>query len=332
MIKTLKKYLLSVLIFSFSGLYAQDIKVSASIDSANIIIGDQVKLKLNVEISDKTKLFWPALSDSISEHIEIVSKSKIDTLKNSKKGWQTYNQTLTITSFDSGSFYFPQIPFLYKKTSDTASYTLLSDSVLLNVNTVKVDTTKEIKDIKGIMSAPLTFAEVLPYILGGLGLLLIIGFVIYYFKKRKKGEAVFQKPKPIIPAHILALQALEVLNNKKLWQNNKVKDYYTELTDILRTYLEKRFGINALEMTSDEIIESTLSLEIETEIRSQLRKMLQTADLVKFAKGNPLQNEHTQAFEITKDFVEKTKPIAIETKEININSNELNSNSNHETV
>lgn len=327
-----KRILFISILIAAANSYAQDIKISAKIDSSNILIGDQVKLKLQVDIPEKTRLFWPALIDSISEHIEIVEKSKIDTLKSNNKGWQSYAQTLTITSFDSGSFYFPQIPFLYKKNNDTASYTLLSDSVLLNVNTVKVDTTKEIKDIKGIMSAPLTFAEVLPYILGGLGLLLIIGFVIYYLKKRKKGETIFQKPKPVIPAHIVALQALEILNNKKLWQNNKVKDYYTELTDILRTYLEKRFGIYALEMTSDEIIESTFSLDIDIEIKDQLRKMLQTADLVKFAKGNPLQNEHTQAFEITKNFVEKTRPFTIESNEVNTNSNELNNNSNHETV
>lgn len=334
MVNRLIKYIAIIfLLISVAKVNAQIIKITAKLDSNNILIGDQVKLKLQADVPEKTTLLWPAVNDSVSKNIEVVAKSKIDTLKPSKKGWQTFSQTLTITSFDSGSFYFPQILFLYKKIGDTANYSVLSDSVLLNVNTVKVDTTKEIKDIKGPISAPFTFEEALPYILVGLGIILLIWLSIYIYSKRRKGEIIFGKAKPVIPAYIVALEALDVLKNKKLWQNNKVKEYYTELTEIIRNYIEKRFVINALEMTSDEIIESFYTIELNSELKDKLRLMLQTADLVKFAKASPLPNEHDKSYETAKAFVENTKPIENEITDTALDTlkSELN-NSDHETV
>jgi hypothetical protein len=314
----MKKYkVYSILLFYFclTGLqiaFSQKVSITARLDSNKIMIGDQVKLKLNAVFPEKTLLFWPAIPDSVSKNIEVVAKSKIDTNKTVKKGWCDLSQTLTITSFDSGSFYFPQISFLYKEKGDTATQAVLSDSVLLNVNTVKVDTTKAFRDIKPPMSVPITWQEVLPYIIGALLLAGIIWFLIYFFRKKKKGESLFVSKKPVVPCHIEALTSLENLKEKKLWQNNKVKEYYTILTEIVRLYIEKRFAIKALEMTSDEIAESFRTIDIYTESKDDLRKILVLADLVKFAKAHPLPNEHDKAFEDCKNFILTTAEKQIE--------------------
>lgn len=295
------------LIFIFAeNIFSQNVIATAKLDSNKILVGDQVKLKVQVTYPVKTAITWPLLKDSLTPKIEIVDKSKIDTVsKDANK--LTLSQSYTITSFDSGGFYVPQISFKYKSPGDTSYFEALTDSLLLNVNTIPVDTSKAFKDIKGPMSVPWTFMEMLPYIIGVILLAAIIWFVFWYLKKRKKGESILGFSKPKIPAHEQALLALDALKNKKLWQNNKVKQYYTELTEITRTYVENRFGVQAMEMTTDEITSSLKPFEIESSLVNKLRKMLVLADLVKFAKANPLPDEHDKSLDIAIEFVRITK-------------------------
>jgi hypothetical protein len=179
--------------------------------------------------------------------------------------------------------------------------------LLLNINTIVVDTTKSIKDIKGPLSVPWTFMEILPYLIGIILLAAIIWFVIYYIRKRRRGEALIDFSKPKLPPHEEAMKALEALRNKKLWQNNKVKEYYTELTEIIRIYIEKRFGIIAMEMTTDEIAVSFKTIDIPDPLKMKLNESLVLADLVKFAKAHPLPNEHDICLDNAFEFVKKTK-------------------------
>ncbi|NTW32489.1 MAG: hypothetical protein HGB12_07675 [Bacteroidetes bacterium] len=197
------------------------------------------------------------------------------------------------------------------------------------VNTVAVDTTKAIKDIKGPLNVPLTFMEVLPYLIGIILLAAIVWFVFYYLHKRKKGKKLIDFSKPQLPVHEQALLALEALKNKKLWQNNKIKDYYTELTEIIRIYIEKRYKIIALEMTTDDILASFKSVDIPNISVKRLSQMLVIADLVKFAKATPLPNEHDISLENAFEFVNETKVVELpitqqehqKTKEIKISNN-----------
>jgi len=312
----MKKYNLIILLFLLSifavKTYSQDVKAIAKIDSSKnkIIVGDQIKLIMSLTYPLKTTISWPDLKDSLSKNIEIIEKSKIDTINKDAKSL-TLSQTYTLTSFDSGSFYIPQIHFKYKNAKDTAFFEALTDSLLLNVNTVAVDTTKAIKDIKGPLNVPLTFMEILPYLIGLILLAAIVWLVIYYLRKRKKGESILNFSKPQIPAHEQALIALGTLKSKKLWQNNKLKDYYTELTEIVRIYIEKRYKISALEMTSDEIITSFKSVEISNVSSKRLVQIFILADLVKFAKATPLPNEHDISMENAIEFVNETKIIEI---------------------
>jgi hypothetical protein len=305
-------YILSIIFLVFAeNTFAQKVIATAKLDSNKILVGDQVKLKVQLSYPSKSIITWPELKDTLTKHVEIVQKSKIDTISKDA-GKFTLGQTFTITSFDSGSFYVPQISFQYKNAYDTGYTEVLTDSILLSVNTVPVDTTKAFKDIKGPMSVPWTLKEMLPYIIGVILLAAIIWFIIYFIRKRKRGESLLGFTKPKRPAHEEALLALEELRNKKLWQNNKVKEYYVELTEITRTYIEKRFGVLALEMTTDEITTALRPFSVSDSLTKKIREMLVLADLVKFAKAFPLPDQHDTSLSTAIEFVKETKPVEVQ--------------------
>jgi len=301
-------------------LQAQDVQVSAKLDSTNnIIIGDQVKLKLEVVCPNGTILMWPVIKDTIIKQIEVAGRTKIDTIYSADKKNLTLKQTYTITSFDSGSYKIPSFVFNYRFVKDTTSYSAATNELYLNVNTVAVDTTKSIKDIKSPLKAPLTFREVLPYLIGGIVLVAIILLIIYYIRKRRKAEPFISfKQVRKIPAHEIALQALKKLKDDKLWQNNKVKLYYVELTEILRKYIEGRFEVDAMEMTTDEITTIFRTIDIAEELKRKLKNILVLADLVKFAKAQPIANEHDLCLTNAFDFVNQTIPVTIDEDPVNI--------------
>ncbi|MEI6822651.1 MAG: BatD family protein [Bacteroidota bacterium] len=274
--------------------FAQDVKVTAKLDTNFILIGDQVNLKLSATGSSDKIIIFPDFFDSIQSKLEIVSKSKVDTTYSKDKKQKTLNQTLTLTTFDSGQFTIPAIIFQYKNNQqDTTTYNVQSLPIILNVNTVAIDTTLATKDIKSTLDAPYTLSEFLPYILIGLGILLLLIAIIVVLNYRKK--KLLNKslpPKPKLPPDKLALTAFETLRNKKLWQNEMSKEYHSELTEILRVYFEQFYGIDAMEMVSDEILEAFIEKNQNKEHLNLLREILTTADLVKFAKSEPLPAEH----------------------------------------
>jgi hypothetical protein len=301
-------FLFSCLLFSFS-LSAQEIKAEVKLDTNRIVIGDQVTINLSLRLPKSYPFRWTALPDTLAGKIEIVSKSAIDTIVSADSKNITLNQHLTITAFDSGYYAIPPFSFAYHKPGDTTTLFAETEALLLNVTTVAVDTTKAIKDIKPLMGVPITFGEILPWLGGALALAGIIAFIVYYFKRRRKALPLFNFPvKPPLPPHEKAFIALEELKNKKLWQTGFVKDYHTAVTDIIRQYIEERFFINAVEMTSDEILWAVKGNNFPMEIADKLREILVIADLVKFAKEMPLSLHNEQSMAYAFDFVRATLP------------------------
>ena len=313
--------LLTILLANIA--YSQNIEVVAKLDSTNnIIIGDQIKLKLQATCPNGTILMWPAIKDTIIKQIEVTGRSKIDTVFSTDKKLLTLSQIYTITSFDSGSYKIPAFEFNYRFLKDSNNYSILTNELLLNVNTVQVDTTKIIKDIKAPLKAPLTFKELLPYIGIGIAIVAIILLIIYYLRKKRKAEPLIKfRSVRVVPAHEIALLALQKLKDDKLWQNNKVKQYYIELTDILRKYIEARFEVEAMEMTTDEITVIFKSIDIDDELKHKLKNILVLADLVKFAKAQPIANEHDTCLGNAFDFVNKTIPETIKGETIKVIEN-----------
>lgn len=290
---------------------AQYAGATATLEKNTILIGDQVDLELTLTVPAQSKVEWPLLAENLAEKVEIVRKTGIDTVESSNDRY-TLRQNVLITSFDSGTYVIPPIQFKYHLKGDTVSYFSETQPLGIDVQNMKVDQKEDIKPIKPPLLAPVSFRELLPWILGGLLLAAAIAFLFYYIRQRKRRQPVFQfRAKPKLPPHEVALDAFERLRNKKLWQAGRIKDYYTELTDIVRIYIEERYLVRALEMTTDEISDGLRKADAPKEAGNKLRQTLVLADLVKFAKEKPFPDENDQSLNHCIDFVRATKPVEI---------------------
>lgn len=285
---------------------AQSFTVNSELDSASIQIGEQARLRLTVAQPTNLEVSIPILSDTITRGIEIVEVLKADTISLGNDRIEV-NYDYLITSFDSGFYFIPT--YAYAAAGDT----LYTQPLGLSVTTVSVNpTTDDIKDIKPIMSAPFYWSELFTWVGYGMLALLLLGVIVLLLMKfvfKKKVPFISETPEPVIPPHIVALTRLEEIKAEKVWQSGNSKAFYTELTDVLRVYLDGRFGINAMEMTSDEILALVKKEPGLNEVRAALKDLLTLADLVKFAKMIPLENENEASLLIAFDVVEKTKPI-----------------------
>jgi len=287
-------------------LYAQNVEAFATLDSTSIMIGDQLTMEVGINIPQGFEVSWPVFADTLSKHIEILKKEQLDTLLDADR--MTLRQKLLITSFDSGFFEIPSIAFTFKHEGDTTQFIAISNKLFLQVYTPVVDTTQAFKVIKGPVSEPYTFREALPWIVLALAIVAIVVLLIWYLRKRRKNQPLFvRKPKPVPPPHVTAIQKLEELRLAKIWQQGRLKLYYTKLTDIAREYLEGRYHIDALEMTTDEILDALKAQKLNEEIVGKLGASLQLADLVKFAKAQPTALENDLSLSHCIDFVNETK-------------------------
>lgn len=305
------KRFLSLIILGFLSLslFAQEVRVS--IDTNAILIGEQVKVDIDYQFPSDQQGYFPFLPDSLGPNLEIVERSNIDT--SFLDGKTRFYQELKVTAFDSGYFVLPAFSFGYKGDLDSVIQIIVSDPHLINVFSVNADTTQPIKPLVGPMSEPYTLMEFLPWILFVLALGALIFTAFYFYRKRQK-KPLFKKEEPKIPAHEKALDDMARLRLKKLWQAGKVKEYYSELTEIVRVYIEERFDIMAIEMTTYEIVAGLNGHPINDEVMRKLTGSLELADLVKFAKANPNALENDTCLNNVIDFVNETKTIVLETK------------------
>lgn len=288
-----------------SNVNAQTIVVEAKLDQQTIRIGDQTKLRLIVHQPLKEKVNFPKLADTLTGKVQIVS-SKLDTVIDQNAHNQlTVTQSYIITSFDQGTYTIPSYSI------GSAAGVLKTNELTLMVQTVQVDTTKAIYDIKQPLAVSYTFWDWLKdhWVWVALGLAVIIAIIgiIWYLKKRPKTVTIIKEIKPDIPAHIIALGKLQQLRDKKLYQQDAVKQYHSELSDIIREYLEKRYVIKTHEKTTDEIFAALKYMDIANEYRVKLSQVLILADLVKFAKEKPLPVDNELSMENALGFVLKTQ-------------------------
>lgn len=293
-----------LLILTVSSAFSQNATVKAVLDSQEILIGDQINLDLTVEMSEETTVVFPVFKDTITGQLEIIQASIPDTTKN-ETGVTTIHQRLVLTSFDTGFIVLPPIGFLFNNDSTEI---LATEPMLIFVSDIPVEMEADIKEIKEPFGVPYNWKK---WIKWGLLIWLICGLIaiaVYVWEKyyKKKKEAPIARPKPKRPAHEIALEKLEALRHKKLWQNDHTKEFYIELSDITREYIEFRFDVLALEMTTEETISALKLNGMEDEKTRSLNQMLQMADLAKFAKYRPISNENEQCFDIARTFVNNT--------------------------
>ena len=309
------RWVLLSIVFLFTSLFAfsQGASISAELDTNIIKLGGQTKLRLRIEHTKDVTIVFPQFKDSIASHIEIVEEHKLDTVSEKITTFYKMEKVYTITSFDSGYWVIP--PIRVYMNNDTNQF-LETEPVMLEVKGVSLDPQKDVNDIKEPLSLGITLKEIL--IIVGIIMLvlgLISGIILYYLFFRKKKIKITQlfQPKPLA-AHEKALGLLEQLRKKKLWENNQVKLYHSELTDIIRGYIDERFGVSSPEQVSDETL-AAMKGKVDETTFTKLRNMLQLADMVKFAKEQPLPNENELSMNHAVDFVNSTKLVEISAKE-----------------
>ena len=288
-----------------SRLMAQSVPtIEAKIDTQQILIGEQAKLQLEVTVDAKQRVVFPTFSDTIITGIEVIDAAKPDTQSINDNKRLIITQEYTITSFDSALYYIPSIPVMVdKKQYD-------SNAIALKVLSIPVDTLQadQFYGIKNIMKAPFAWEDWYGSITCSLLAIPLALLLVYLIVRINDNKPIMRKIKikPQLPAHSVALNKIEHIKGEKDWQKGHLKKYYTDLTDALRTYIAERFGFNALEMTSAEIIDKLLEVKDKRAIE-ELKGLLETSDLVKFAKYTPLMNENDANLIKAISFINETK-------------------------
>ena len=303
---SLKNYLFLILSLGFVTItFAQNTpKVTSKIDSTTIKIGEQITFEINVEADTTANVVFP--EGQTFTPLEAFDFSEIDTFLN--KDRFRLIKKYALTQFDSGNYVLPRQKIL---VNEKEFYT---DSVSVRVNDVVVDTTKQgMFDIKEIVEVDKRYGDWTKYLLIILGILLIVGGLLYWFVFRKKPLTEEEKV-ALLPPFDRAMLELKKLEESRYLIQSEYKQYYSELTDIVRSYLEEDAHISALESTTEELIEKlellkdSGSLDIEESTIKQFKNVLQTADLVKFAKSKP----ETKVAETDRSIIEQ---IVVKTKE-----------------
>ena len=280
--------------------------VSATLDSTTLFIGDQTDLHLRATGEVGEQVTMPMLDKELIPGVEIVDRTIVDTLT-LKDGRVQYDQYLTLTSFEDSLFYIAPLPFV------SGDDTVWSDGLTLNVvQPFEMDTTDmAITDIKGVYKAPIWWWGIFRWVLLAL-LLAGVGVAGYYLitylqsrKREEEGNEVVTEP--LRPAEEVALEKLDAIKEKKIWQQGQVKEYHTQLTDVVREYIARRFEVSSVEQTSDETLRDIRPLLNERkDLYDQLRKMLTLADLVKFAKWSATPDENELSLRNAYTFVRET--------------------------
>jgi hypothetical protein len=257
----------------------------------------------------------PLLNDNLIPGIEIVDRTIIDTTQ-LKDGRVQYDQYMTLTSFEDSLFYIAPLPFV------SSGDTVWSESLMLNVvQPFEMDSTDiAITDIKGIYKAPIWWWGIFRWVLlalaiAGIG---IGGYYLISYLRRRYGDvpAVVVPTEPLRPADEVALEKLDAIREQKIWQSGQVKEYYTQLTDVVREYIARRFEVSSTEQTSDETLRAMrVLLTDKKELYDNLRKMLTLADLVKFAKWTTTPDENEISLRNAYTFVKETTPVEEEPTE-----------------
>ena len=303
-----RKFLIALgcsMLFSFAPqkIAAQSVTVDATIDSLQIMIGEQATIQLQVSLDAKQKAVFPHFTDSLIKGIEVIEVAKPDTQYLNNNQRLLITQKYIITSFDSALYYIPPFSIMVGKQ------VYKSKSLALKVYSPKVDLAHpdQFFPQKGVMNPPFMWSDWAGVIFLSILAIPLMFLIIYFIVRYRDNKPIIKhiKIEPKLPPHQLAMKEIERIKTEKVWQKGRSKEYYTELTDTLRTYIQDRFGFNAMEMTSSEIIDKLM--EVEAKDIRDLKELFLTADLVKFAKHDPMMNENDSNLLSAISFINETK-------------------------
>ena len=282
----------------------------------SVLIADQLRYGFDLkQVEEGIVLGHAQLGDTLMTNIRVVSPWSIDTLKVSKqkKGMpKLYDirSSVVITSFDEGNYILPPLAVL-RMSKDKVVDTLVFEPQRLEVRTMPVDTATFVPhDIKGQIRYPVTFKELLPWILGGLALAALIALVVWLiirYRRRNNPEYIRKDP-----PHIIALRELDKYRGNKMWIPEKQKAFYSGITDALREYIAARYGISAMEMTTAEIFKDMKQTDAPADLLEEMKDLFERADFVKFAKFTASDEENASALPVAVRFVTSTYQTDVE--------------------
>ena len=291
------------------GLKAQNVEAEGKVNDTKVQVGKPFTLDLSLKVPYGWFVEWNDFAiDTLSEQLDIIKRSEVERTADADSN-VIVRQQLTLMTFDTGEVQVPSVGLTYARSFDDPDRLMAyTDPINLYSTTITVDTTMAYKLIVEPLAAPIQMREVFPWILGAL-LLVLVCLGIWLLLKRRKtrvdenGNIVRG---PVIPPYDKAVTDLENLRQQKLWQSGKVKEYFSSLTDIAREYIEGQFGVNAVEMTTDDILEEVKPLHFSKETYDKLKETMEVADLVKFAKYSAANLESENAMNRMTDFVNES--------------------------
>lgn len=296
---------LLLIIFSIE-ILPQSIFVEASVDTSDYLIGDRINYSLKITADKNVYPLRPYFRDSL-KNVDILRE--LDPFTSEYETEKVFEYKYILSRFDSADITLPAIKVEYRVEGDTILQSVLSNPVSFSIHRVSISKEEDIKDIKPPLRIPFNWWMIAMWALIGLILIALLFYLYKKYFKRKPVEQVVQSKKIKIPAHVEALTKLDKLNAEQLWQQGFVKDYHSRITEIIREYFEKRFGLPALEMTTSESLNDLSKHPEAKNVLDITGKFLNNADLVKFAKYQPLEklNEEMmiQAIEIVNTTIQK---------------------------
>ena len=292
-----------------TGLKAQNVEVEGKVNDTKVQVGKPFTLDLSLKVPYGWFVEWNDFAiDTLSEQIDIIKRSEVERTADADSN-VIVKQQLTLMTFDTGQIQLPAVGLTYAKSFDDPDrLKAYTDPINLYSTTITVDTTMAYKPIVEPIAAPIQMKDVYPWLLGVLLLALAI-FGIWYWRKHRKVKVDAEGNiirGPGIPPYDKAVGDLKKLREEKIWQSGKVKEYFSSLTDIAREYIEGQFGVNAVEMTTDDILEEIKPLHFPKETYDKLKNTMGVADLVKFAKYSASTLESDTALSSMTEFVNES--------------------------
>lgn len=303
-------HLATYIFLGASSVLAQEVGLTASSDRKTLRLGEPVTVTVTARVPATLDTLGPIVADSAGL-FEVLSVTKEE---------DEHRWSFRLMTIDTGTVFVPPIGFAYTVKGDSTARTAYANSLAFNVSGVTVAPDADIKDIRPPLSAPWKWEDLWPFLL--VAVLLAGGWYAYRRYRAAHPVGVEELPAaPSVAPHVRAMKELRLLEEKQLWQQGKVKEYYSEATEIVRRFFEGRWNIPALEMTTDEILHALRSTKEAQSLGVSLGSFFVRADMVKFAKAQPTPDDHREeleeAFSIVRAMTppETTAPVTGSTKE-----------------
>jgi hypothetical protein len=282
---------------------AAELEARATTDTSDYRVGDWIAVRVELRHPAGTT-FQMLFGDSLGPYV-VLDRQAFETVDSTET-----RTALVVARYDSGTVALPPLEFLASVPGDTAARRVSTAPLPLTVHTLPVSAQDSLRALKEPLSIPFTLAEVLGA-LGVLAALVAGGYILYrWYRRRKKAPVEPVAQGPAKPPHIIALEELGAVKARRLWQQGHAKEYHSEVTEVLRRYFEHRFGVRALEETTEEILTGLRGAGLRENVLESVGGILRRADLVKFATYQPPPEEHEESMSASVSVVQETRPTA----------------------